>query len=98
MARAPAVTSMHVRLRSGIRRGASELRRADGDTGSGFMSEVRCECGRSNCSETLPAVAETHRGMVDRLLVLPAHADGEVVVRVADRFFVVERNMRAVAE
>jgi hypothetical protein len=79
------------------RRGASELRRGESDTRIGFASEVRCECGRSNCSETLPAVAETHRGMADRLLVLPEHANGEIVVRIADRFFVVERNRRPVA-
>jgi hypothetical protein len=35
--------------------------------------------------------------MADRLLVLPEHANGEIVVRVADRFFVVERNRRPVA-
>jgi len=55
------------------------------------VPELRCECGRSNCRETLPSVAETFRGTADRLLVSPTHVNGEVVVRAADRFFVVER-------
>jgi len=57
----------------------------------GFVSELRCECGRSNCRETVPAVAETYRRTADHRLVMPAHANGEVVVRAADRFFVVVR-------
>jgi len=38
----------------------------------------------------LPAVAETHRGSVERFVVTPAHFEGGVVVRAADRFFVVQ--------
>ena len=35
-------------------------------------------------------VAETHRRAADQFLVSPAHFDDGVVVRAADRFFVVE--------
>jgi hypothetical protein len=38
----------------------------------------------------VPAVAETHRSAADQFVVAPAHLDGGVVVRAADRFFVVE--------
>jgi hypothetical protein len=38
----------------------------------------------------VPAVAETHRGIGERFVVMPAHFDGGVVVRAADRFFVVD--------
>jgi len=56
----------------------------------GLVAELRCECGRPNCTETLPAGAEAHRGMGARLVVAPAHFNDGVVVRAADRFFVVE--------
>jgi hypothetical protein len=38
----------------------------------------------------VPAAAETHRGIAQRLVVSPAHFEGGVVVRAADRFFVVD--------
>jgi hypothetical protein len=56
----------------------------------GLVSELRCECGRPNCRATVPAVAETQRGTAERLVVTPAHFEAGVVVRAADRFFVVE--------
>jgi hypothetical protein len=56
----------------------------------GLVAELRCECGRPNCTETVPAVAEAHRGMGGRLVVVPAHFNDGMVVRAADRFFVVE--------
>ena len=56
----------------------------------GLVSELRCECGRPNCRGTVPPVAETQRGIAERLVVTPAHFEGGVVVRAADRFFVVE--------
>jgi hypothetical protein len=59
------------------------------------VSELRCECGQPTCTDTVPLVAETHRGRADRFVVLPAHFDGGVVVRAADRFFVVEPGGRA---
>lgn len=36
--------------------------------------------------------AELHRGIAERLVVVPAHFEGGVVVRAADRFFVVEHD------
>ncbi len=54
-----------------------------------FVPELACECGRLDCRERLPVVAERHRG-IGRLLVAPEHLNGELVVRAADRFFVVE--------
>ena len=68
----------------------SEARRAWNRDLGGPGSELRCECRRPNCTETLPATAETHRRVAGRFVVAPAHFDG-VVVSAADRFFVVER-------
>jgi hypothetical protein len=67
----------------------SEARRAGDQAGIGLVSELRCECTRPHCTETLPCVAGTHRS-ADQLLVAPAHLDGGVVARAADRFFVIE--------
>jgi len=53
-------------------------------------ASLRCECDRPNCTDKLPAAAEAHRGTADRFIVLPAHLNGGVVVRAADRFFVIE--------
>ena len=64
----------------------------------GLLSELRCECGQPTCRDTLPLVAETHRGMADRFVVMPAHFSGGVVVRAADRFFVVELGARALPQ
>ena len=64
----------------------------------GVGSELRCECGHPTCTETLPSVAETHRGMADRFVVMPAHFRGGVVVRAADRFFVVDSDGRALRQ
>ena len=55
-----------------------------------LVCELRCECGQSTCTDTVPAVAGTHRGSADRFVVTPAHFGGGVVVRAADRFFVVD--------
>ena len=54
------------------------------------LGELRCECGQPNCRGTVPAVAETHRGTAEHFIVTPAHLNGGVVARAADRFFVVE--------
>jgi hypothetical protein len=70
--------------------GLSEERRGWNRNRSGSGCEVRCECARPDCTETLPAVAETNRRRANQFLVAPAHFDG-VVVSAADRFFVVER-------
>lgn len=68
----------------------SESRRDGNRELIGLVSELRCECGRPNCRATVPAVAETQRGIAERLVVTPAHFEGGVVVRAADHFFVVE--------
>jgi hypothetical protein len=69
--------------------GLSEARGAGNRARSGLVSELRCECARPNCTEMLPGVAGTHR-RTGQLVVAPAHFDGCVVARVADRFFVIE--------
>ena len=67
----------------------SEARRASNRARIGLVSELRCECTRPDCTQTLPSVAGMHRS-ADQLLVAPAHSDGGVVARAADRFFVIE--------
>lgn len=54
------------------------------------VRDLRCECGRPTCTAMVPAVAELHRRSETSVVVAPAHFDGGVVVRAADRFFVVE--------
>jgi hypothetical protein len=75
--------------------GASPTRAGDREH-VGLVAELRCECGRPSCTETLPAGAEAHRGMGSRFVVAPAHFNDGVVVRAADRYFVVDsgREMR----
>jgi hypothetical protein len=46
----------------------------------------------------VPAVAEAHRGMSGRCVVVPAHFLDGLVVRAADRFFVVELRRKAIPE
>ena len=67
-----------------------ESRRARNRERIGLVSELRCECAQPNCRDMLPAVAETHRGIAERFVVTPAHFEDGVVVRAADRFFVVQ--------
>ena len=57
---------------------------------------LRCECTRQRCRETFPTAAERHRGRGDRFIVVPAHVDHGIVVRAADRFFVVELRGRVI--
>ena len=78
------------RLRAAPALPVSESRRARNRERISLVSELRCECARSNCRDTLPAEAETHRGSAERFVVTPAHFEGGVVVRAADRFFVVQ--------
>jgi hypothetical protein len=73
----------------------SKARRASNRAGIGLVSALRCERTRPNCTETLPCVAGTHRS-ADQLLVAPAHLDGGVVARAADRFFVIESRGHAI--
>lgn len=68
----------------------SEARRAWNRDRAGLVSHLRCECTRPGCRGRMPLVAETHRRVTDQFLVAPAHFDGGIVVRAADRFFVVE--------
>jgi hypothetical protein len=64
-------------------------RRAVNRERSSVALELCCECTRRICREILPALAERHRGSGDRFIVVPAHVDHGIVVRAADRFFVV---------
>jgi hypothetical protein len=75
--------------------GLSEARRTSNRARIGLVSELRCECARPNCTEKLPGVAGTHRSS-DQLVVAPAHVDGGVVARGADRFFVIESHGHAI--
>ncbi len=67
-----------------------ESRRAWNRDRIGLLTDLLCECTRPSCRETVPALAEAHRRMADQFAVAPAHLDGGIVVRVADRFFVIE--------
>jgi hypothetical protein len=58
------------------------------------VAQLRCECTRRRCRESFPTAADTHRGRGDRFIVVPAHVDHGLVVRAADRFFVVQTNYR----
>ena len=78
------------RLGQGPPRSLSEARRAWNSEHIGAVSELRCECAQPDCRGTVPAVAETYRGTADRFIVMPAHLNGSVVAKAADRFFVVE--------
>ena len=77
------------RIRSS-RLALSEARRAWNRDRSALVSDLRCECTRPSCRGRVPAVAESHRRGADQFVVAPAHFDDGVVVRAADRFFVVE--------
>jgi hypothetical protein len=68
----------------------SEARRTWNRDRIGSVSDFRCECARPGCRDRVPAVAETHRRLADQLVVSPGHFDRGIVVRAADRFFVVE--------
>lgn len=70
--------------------GRAELQRAANREGIGPVAELRCECGGLSCHDLVPGGAETYRGRPDRFVVSPSHFVGGVVVRAADRFFVVE--------
>jgi hypothetical protein len=72
----------------------SEARRGWNIERAGLISELRCECGRPACGGTVPGVAELHRGTADCFVVVPAHFNGGVVLRAADRFFVVDSGRR----
>ena len=78
------------RLRSGHTLTPSESRRAGNRERRGLVSELRCECAQPNCRATVPAVAESQRGIAERFVITPAHFECGVVVRAADRFFVIE--------
>jgi hypothetical protein len=76
----------------------SESRRAGNRERFGLLSVLRCECARPNCKDTVPAAAEAQRGIGERFVVTPAHFEGGVVVRAADRFFVVEPDGHALGK
>lgn len=72
----------------------SEARRSWNRDRAGLVSDLVCECTRPDCRSLVPAVAEQHR-RADQFVVAPAHFDTGVVVRAADRFFVVAIAVRA---
>jgi hypothetical protein len=74
----------------------SEARRAWNRDRIGLVSGLRCECTKPSCRGRVPAVAESHRRGADQFVVAPAHFDDGVVVRAADRFFVVELRGRVI--
>jgi hypothetical protein len=74
-------------------------RRAGNLERSGLVGRLRCECALPGCDETVPALAESHRGIPGRYIVVPAHfgalakateTGAHTVVRADDRFFVVD--------
>ena len=68
----------------------SQARRDQNRKQLGVAAYLRCECDAPECRATCPAAAESHRGLLDRFIVTPGHLGASTVVRVADRFFVVE--------
>ena len=86
------------RIRSITALDASEARRAWNREHLGLVSELRCECTRPDCTEMVPAVAEAHRRMSGRSVVVPTHFLDGVVVRAADRFFIVELRRDAIRQ
>lgn len=42
-----------------------------------------------------PAAARAHRRRVEQFIVVPDHVAGETVIAAADRFFVVEQEVRS---
>jgi hypothetical protein len=91
----PAPPVMHTRSRPVSASGVSEARRAWNQEHFGVVPELRCECAQPDCGRTVPAGAETHRGVAGRFIITPAHLNGGMVVRAADRFFVVEPGRHA---
>jgi hypothetical protein len=67
----------------------SKARRSWNRDRIGLVFGFRCECGRPSCGRRVPTVAEAHRRAEDHFIVAPSHFDSGVVVRAADRFFVV---------
>jgi hypothetical protein len=67
-----------------------EARRAWNRDRIGLVSDLRCECTRPSCEALVPAVADTHRKEATQFIIASTHFDGGLVVRVADRFFVIE--------
>lgn len=68
----------------------SEARRAWNYDRAGLASGLRCECASPRCQAWVPAVAAAHRQEASQFIVASTHFVGGVVVKAADRFFVVE--------
>jgi hypothetical protein len=69
-------------------------RRAENLGDGAFLDDLKCECARPYCEATFPAGAEAHRRYPERFIITPDHLAGETVVAAADRFFVVEQQVR----
>jgi len=59
------------------------------------VADLRCECGRPDCRATFPAAAGAHRRRPEQFIIVPGHLAGEIVIAAADRFFVVEHEVRS---
>lgn len=89
----PRATERDLATRQWIRSsplGLSEARRAWNRDRIGLVADLRCECTRPSCRHRVPVAAEPHRRVAHQFVVSPAHYDVGVVVRAADRFFVVD--------
>jgi hypothetical protein len=69
-------------------------RRAENLGDGAFLDDLKCECARPDCEATFPAGAEVHRRRPERFIITPDHLAGETVIAAADRFFVVEQQVR----
>lgn len=69
-----------------------EALRAENRDRAASAARGRCECGRPDCRDTFPSVAEAYRGMGERFIVVPDHVGTSAVIAAADRFFIVDRN------
>jgi hypothetical protein len=73
-----------------------DARRTGNREGGASREQLRCECARPDCQASFPALAEAHRRDPGRFIIAPDHFAGESVVAAADRFFVVEPQVRPV--
>ena len=71
-----------------------DARRTGNREDGALLEQLRCECARPDCHATFPARAEVHRRDPERFIIAPDHLAGETVCAAADRFFVVDQQVR----
>jgi hypothetical protein len=71
-----------------------DARRTGNREDDALREQLRCECARPDCHATFPAPAEAQRRDPERFIIAPDHLAGETVVAAADRFFVVDLQVR----